>query len=237
MSKEINLTTFKNIFQTEEVKKELTLLSSWARGVKQERHIINILAKHLDRENFKFKTEYSAKKNKLKYDIRIEDVFVEAKFSFEEDTIQLEKEIYGTRGKPVEKDFLNQYLIAIDQREEENKIRIEEKKKPKGWGRNFTALTLIEIFKKKCDYFILIVQSRDIRKIPSKDLENIVASKECISYNKEFEGYNVPENFGIIDKLLESINKARPFNSASIKIMATNRFPCVYHIYILEFKS
>jgi len=68
-------------------------------------------------------------------------------------------------------------------------------------------------------------------------LENIVASKECISYNKEFEGYNVPENFGIIDKLLESINKARPFNSASIKIVATNRFPCVYHIYILEFKS
>ncbi len=53
MSKEINLTTFKNIFQTEEVKEELTLLSSWARGVKQERHIINILAKHLDRKNLK----------------------------------------------------------------------------------------------------------------------------------------------------------------------------------------
>jgi len=239
MSKEINLETFKNIFQSDEVRKELTVLSSWARGVKQERHIINILAKHLDKKDFNFKMEYSkiVEKQKFIYDIRIEDVLVEAKFSFEEDIIQLEKEIYGTQGKPVEKDFLNQYLNWIDQREEENKIRVEKKKKPKGWGRNFTALTLIDIFKKKCDYFILIVQSRDIRKIPSKDLENIVASRECISYNKEFEGYNVPENFGIIDKLLESINKARPFNSASIKIVATNRFPCMYHIYILEFKS
>ena len=239
MSKEINLEMFKNIFQSDEVRKELTVLSSWARGVKQERHIINILAKHLDKKDFKFKMEYSKKveKRTYKYDIRIEDVLVEAKFSFEEDVMQLEKEIYGTHGKPVGEDFLNQYLKAIDQREEETKIRKEQKKKPKGWGRNFTALTLIDIFKKKCDYFILIVQSRDIRKIPSKDLENIVASEECISYNKKFDGYNVSENFGIIDKLLESINKARPYNSASIKIEATNRFPCVYHIYILEFKS
>ena len=242
MSKEINLETLKNIFQSDEVKEELTVLSSWARGVKQERHIINILAKHLDKKDFNFKMECSktVEKKKYKYDIRIEDVFVEAKFSFEEDTIQLEKEIYGTRGKPVEKDFLNQYLKAINQREEENKIRVEEKKKPKGWGRNFTALTLIDIFKKKCDYFILIVQSRDIRKIPSKDLENIVASKECISYNKENDadgGYNITENFNIIEYLLEAINKARPFNSARVEVEATNRFPCMYHIYILEFKS
>ncbi len=242
MSKEISLETFKNIFQSDGVKEDLTILSSWARGVKQERHIINILAKHLDKKDYNFKMEYSkiVEKNKYKYDIRIEDVLVEAKFSFEEDIIQLEKEIYGTRGKPVGKDFLNQYLNAIDQREEENKLRKENKKKPKGWGRNFTALTLIDIFKKKCDFFILIVQSRDLRKIPPKDLENIVAFERCISYNKEYDadgGYNVTKNFGIIEYLLDSINKARPFNSARVEVEATNRFPCKYHIYILEFKS
>ncbi len=242
VNKEINLETFKRIFQSDELRKELTVLSSWARGVKQERHIINILAKHLDKKDFNFKMEYSKKveKRTYKYDIRIEDVLVEAKFSFEEDVMQLEKEIYGTHGKPVGEDFLNQYLKAIDQREEENKIRVEKKKKPKGWGRNFTARTLIDIFKKKCDYFILIVQSRDIRRIPSKDLENIVAFERCISYNKEYDaygGYNITENFNIIDKLLESINKARPFNSARVEVEASNRFPCMYHIYILEFKS
>ena len=234
MSKEINLETFKSIFQSDEVKKELTGLSSWARGVKQERHIINILAKHLDKKDFKFKMEYrkSVEKKKYKYDIRIEDVLVEAKFSFEEDLkFQLEKEIYGTQGKLIQGDFLKLYLIEIDKR--------DKMEKPKGWGRNFTALTLIDIFKRKCDYFILIVQSRDIRKIPSKDLENIAAFKECISYNKEYDadgGYNVTKNFGIINKLLETINKARPFNSVNIEVEATNRFPCSYHIYVLEFK-
>lgn len=243
MSKEINLKTFKNIFQSPEVKEDLTDLSSWARGVKQERHIINILAKYLDKKDYNFKMECSKKveERKYKYDIRIEDVLVEVKFSFEEDTkFQLEKEIYGTQGKPILKDFLGQYLIAIYQREEENKVRKEKKEKPKGWGRNFTALTLIDIFMKKCDYFILIVQSRDIRKIPPKNMETIVASERCISYNeeyKEFGGYNVRQNFSIIDELFESINGVRPFNSAHIEIEATNRFPSKYHIYILEFKS
>ncbi len=243
MSKEINFETFKNIFQSVEVKKELIDLSSWARGVKQERHIVNILAKFFDKKDYNFKMEFGkiVEKKKYIYDIRIEDVLVEVKFCFEEDIkIQLEKEIHGTQKRPVQKDFLDQYLTWIDQMEEENKIRKENKKKPKGWGRNFTALTLIDIFKKMCDYFILVVQSRDIRKIPSKKLENIVASKDCISYNKEYEdydGYNVRENFDIINKLLESINKYRPFNSAHIEIEATNRFPCMYHIYILEFKS
>jgi len=237
VSKEINFETFKNIFQSDEVKEELIVLSSWARGVKQERHIINILAKYLDKKDYNFKMEYGkiVEKKKYIYDIRIEDILVEVKFSFEEDMkIQLEKEIYGTQKKPIQKDFLNQYLIWIEEREKEN--RKEKKTKPKGWGRNFTALTIIDTLKKKCDYFILIIQSRDIRKIPSKNLENIVASKRCISYNKEY-GYNVRENFGVIDKLLESINKARPFNSTHIEINATNRFPCKYHIYILEFKS
>lgn len=135
---------------------------------------------------------------------------------------------------------MNQYLNWIDQKEELNKVRKEKKKKPKGWGRNFTALTLIDIFKKKCDYFILIVQSRDIRRIPSKDLENIVASKRCFSYNKEYDpmgGYNVRKNFNIIDKLLDAINKARPYNFALVEVEASKRFPCTYHIYILEFKS
>ena len=226
MSKEINLTTFKNIFQTEEVKKELTLLSSWARGVKQERHIINILAKHLDRENFKFKTEYSAKKNKPKYDIRIEDVLVEVKFCFEEDVFQLKNEIDGTPKRPIRGNFLNKYLEWIDQR-------------PKGWGRNFTALMLIDIFKKKCDYFILIVQSRDLRNIPYEDLENIVATERCVAYNKKYAavgGYNIKPHFGIIEKLLESINKARPFNRILESVNADKKFPCTYHIYVLEFR-
>jgi hypothetical protein len=242
MSKEINLETFRKIFQSDEVGKELIDLSSWARGVKQERHISNILAKYLDKKDYNFKMEYSkiVEKKKYIYDLRIEDILVEVKFSFEEDiNFQIEKEIYGTQERPVQNDFLNQYLIWIDQREEENKIRKEKKKKPKGWGRNFTALAIIDIFKKKCDYFILIVQSRDIRKIPPKDLENIVASERCISYNREYDadgGYNVRKNLSIIEKLLESINIERPYNSAHIEIEATNRFPCKYHIYILEFK-
>ncbi|KKM15068.1 hypothetical protein LCGC14_1699810 [marine sediment metagenome] len=59
MSKEINLGTFKNIFKSDEVKEELTVLSSWARGVKQERHIVNILAKFLDKKDYNFKMEFS----------------------------------------------------------------------------------------------------------------------------------------------------------------------------------
>ena len=53
---------------------------------------------------------------------------------------------------------------------------------------------LIDIFKKKCDYFLLIIQSRDLRNVPSEDLENIVATERCIAYNKEYAavgGYNI----------------------------------------------
>ena len=237
MKRQFNLDILKELFQSNEVEKELKALSSWARSVRQERQIINIIARFLDRNNYNFKMEFKKNNEKRKYDIEVENVLVEVKFTFEEDIkYKLEKEMYGEDKKPMHGDVVKQYLVWLNEREEQNKEKTEQNQRIKTWGYNLIALILIDIFKKECDYFILIVHSRDLRKVPFSYLEKIVDYKSCIRYNNEFKGHHFSKNFIFLDKLLESINKVRPFNSARVDIEGTNMFPYSYHIYILEFK-
>lgn len=140
----------KEVLSSEEYIRELKDVSSYAASVKQERHMINILAKILDKKGYKVALEYK------KHDLLINDTIIEVKFYYEKDIKKLEKE-FNEHNKNI--DAMKQKAI---------------KKNYSTWDISYPIL--IDIFQKNPDIFILIVLSRNLREITKEILEIIVFS-------------------------------------------------------------
>lgn len=145
----------KEILSSEEYIRELKDVSSYAASVKQERHMINILAKILDKKGYKVALEYK------KHDLLINDTIIEVKFYYEKDIKKLEKE-FNEHNKNI--DAMKQKAIN---------------KNYSTWDISYPIL--IDIFQKKT---LHIYFDRFVKELTRNNKRNIGNYKRELRYSK-----------------------------------------------------
>lgn len=212
------------VFESVEFQEELQELSSYGSNIKQERPIMYLLAKFLRRKDLIVILE------KNKTDIVIQGVIRELKLG--------KKKVSPTFPVSIEAKFFFEFDLKKDAKKFKwNKDEIEafitNNQKSSGWSP--VELILEDIFVKKPDIFILIIQSRDLTSVrTTSQLDRIVCSDQTLNYNKKF-GINNKSNFQILQDFLHANMTLKPFKLNELKLKIVQIFPSTYHIYLLNF--
>jgi len=224
----VEMKTLKAIFDSEEYKKDLEDLSLYAAHIIQERPMLYFLAKYLSTRGFKPILE--KKDSGYAYDLAVNSTKIEAKFYYEGDI----KRRLETEMNKVKWD-INSLRKKLE--------KLKEKNRGTSW--NMALAIIKDIFDKNPEIFILIIVSRDLRKIKKTEpdfLKHICWSKYEIKYNEqkhnEEYGFDNKRILKLVNRFLDQIKKIKPFESDYLKINITNKmFPSSYHIYFCDFNA
>ena len=177
------LVNLKNILHSYIFQVELKEMSSYCAHIKQERPIMYLIAKHLKRKGFI--TALEMKKDDKKWDLVVNDTSIEAKFYYEKDILlRLKKELERTSWN-------------ID---EARRIGKTEKH---GWKMLYPILKDLD---KNPDIFILMIVSRDLRRVPKNNQDKICVYEDEKKYYQDY-GFNNKETFKQLDKFFKLIKK------------------------------
>lgn len=200
------------MFSSDDYRRDLEELSIYASHIKQERPMIYLLAKYLNRRGFDVVLEWKEKDKS--YDLVVNFVRIEAKFYYESDLI------YRLKKEAEDADWKIENLLG----------------KRSNWY--ITKPILKDIVEKNTDILILIIVSRDLSKISNDELflKKICWSQIELKYVKEF-GFNNSESFSILDRFFELVKKRRPFSVVHMKLETNSGFPSIYHIFVCDFRK
>ncbi len=218
---QLEIETLKSVMLSKPYVEELIDLSAYGAHIKQERPMCYLLAKYLYKRGFlNLCLEKNLGKNQW-CDMVVNNTKIEAKFYYESDLLKLEKE-------------MNKFQWNIDLlRSELNSL----KKEGKSHSWKVTLPIIEDIFEKNPDIFILIVLSRDLRKI------SVNVASEQISWGKYEKAYNEKSDFNnkysleLAKKFFDCIRTKKNFVSDSITINVNKTFPSSYHVYFCDFRT
>lgn len=207
-----------DIINLNEFKESLRELSGYAANIKQERPIQYLLAMYLNRMGILPILEYQ------NYDIFIPEkqIKIEIKFFYEFDVKNKVKKF---------KDLVK-----------DTNLLFQEIKTVKN-SNNSDILNgiLKDIFGRKPDMFILIIQSRNLKEFTDHRWKEKISCwksvDSCAINKKAFKEYNEPKFFDNLEEFLVILNQFRPFSINKCEIEVKNIFLSTYHFFILEFNK
>lgn len=199
----------KTVLNSDEFGSELEELSSYAANIRQERPIVMLIAKHFWRRGHKVALE------KKKCDLVVDEARVEFKFSFDYDTLSLEKELNRFDGN------LETLMQAVSAKE---------------MSGTWTVSPAIynDVIIKRPEIFVWILCTRDLSKLTADEL-----SRVCIAPNQQWYNRSRPydsERFlEVCEDFLTKLQELRKFSLEKIRLGTNNGFSSVYYFMICEF--
>ncbi len=206
----ITVQDIKFILESDEFKNELEELSSYAANIRQERPIVMLIAKHLWRRGHKVALE------KKKCDLVVDETRLEFKFSFDSDTLSLEKELKRFDGN------LEMLMNAVSAKEISGTWTV-------------SPAIYNDVIVKRPEIFIWILCTRDLSKLTNDEL-----SRVCIASHQQWYNRSRPyeSNGGFVEAfegLLSKLQELRNFSLEKIQCATNNGFPSVYYFMVCEF--
>jgi hypothetical protein len=200
----------KGILESDEFGSELEELSSYAANIRQERPIVMLIAKHFWRRGHKVALE------KKKCDLVVGETRIEFKFSFDSDTLSLEKELNRFDGN------LEMLMQAVSAKE---------------MSGTWTVSPAIynDVIVKRPEIFVWILCTRDLSKLTSDELSRVCIASHQQWYNRS-RPYESSQRFlEAFEGLLAKLKELRNFSLEKIQLSANNSFPSVYYFMVCEF--
>lgn len=200
----------KIILESDEFRNELEELSSYAANIRQERPIVMLIAKHFWRRGHKVALE------KKKCDLVVDETRVEFKFSFDSDTISLEKELNRFYGN------LEMLMKAVSTKE---------------MSGTWTVSPAIynDVIIKRPEIFIWILCSRDLSKLTIDELSRVCIAYQQQRYNQSRPYESSGKFLGAFEILLSKLQQLRNFSLEKILRSTSNGFPSDYYFMVCEF--
>jgi hypothetical protein len=201
-----------SIIQSSHFVNELGEINRYAANVKQERHIVSLIAKLLQRQGLVPVLEKPNKKvldKRAKFDLHFNGIDVEFKFYFDFDIKIMAGE-----------DTIEYYFKEIKTNSKINH----------SWGVKYSLVK--DVLINQPDVFVAIIQSREIKHLKDSELENI-----CYGKDRDQRKFLVKpiEIYPVIDDFLIELKKKRSFNVKQIQHQFKSNFDSVYDFYICEF--
>jgi hypothetical protein len=200
----------KVILESDEFKSELDELSAYAANIRQERPIVMLIAKHLWRRGHKVVLE------KKKCDLVVDETRVEFKFSFDSDTLSLEKELNRFDGN------LEMLMKAVSAKE---------------MSGTWTVSPAIynDVIVKRPEIFIWILCTRDLSKLTDDELSRVCIAPHQQWYNRSRPYESNGRFLQAFEGLLTKLQELRNFSLDKIPLATNNGFPSVYYFMVCEF--
>lgn len=200
----------KIILNSEEFANELEEVSSFAANIRQERPIVMLIAKHFWRHGHKVALE------KKRCDLVVDDTRIEFKFSFDSDTLSLEKELNRFNG---------------------NLVKLMEAVSAKEISRTWTVSPTIykDVIEKRPEIFVWMLCTRDLSKLTNDEL-----SRVCIATHQQWYNLSRPLESSqrfleIAEGFLAKLQELRKFSLHNILLPVNYSFPSVYYFMVCEF--
>jgi len=198
------------IIRSSDFKNELAEINLYAANVKQERHIVALIAKLLLRSGLEPILEKPNPKTidkKAKYDLYFEEANIEFKFHLDFDVEILSKER-----------AIDFYLTEIRNRSDKN------------YSWCIKHGIVMDVLYHRPDIFVWVVQSRRIDGLLDPELANICYGKEQKAFLKK--GFQIHP---AIASFLEELDRLRPFKVEHFSYKFNTRFESLYDFYICDF--
>lgn len=91
-----------------------------------------------------------------------------------------------------------------------------------------------DMINKNPDIFMLIILSRDLKKIGA----NVIRDQVCWGKAEvQYNDYNNQTSLRLAERFLEGVKTERPFLLDYLKTEVKNIFPSTYHIYFCDFRT
>ena len=202
----------KIILESDEFRNELEELSAYAANIRQERPIVMLIAKHLWRRGYKIALE------KKKCDLVVDETRVEFKFSFDADTLSLERELNRFYGD------LEMLMKAVS-----------EKKISGTW--TVSPAIYNDVIVKRPEIFIWILCARDLSKLTDDELSRVCISAHQLWFNRNRPYKSKQDFLEVAEILLAKLLELRNFSLDKVGIVTNNSFPTVYYFMLCEFSE
>jgi hypothetical protein len=200
----------KVILESDEFKNELEELSSYAANIRQERPIVMLLAKHFWRRGHQVALE------KKKCDLVVDETRVEFKFSFDSDTLSLEKELKRFDGN------LEMLMKAVSAKEISGTWTV-------------SPAIYNDVIVKRPEIFVWILCTRDLSKLTDEELSRVCIAPHQQWYNRS-RPYESNQRFlEAFESLLLKLQELRNFSLEKIPCATNNGFPSVYYFMVCVF--
>lgn len=206
----ITAQNIKVILESDEFGTELEELSSYAANIRQERPIVMLIAKHFWRRGHKVALE------KKKCDLVVDETRIEFKFSFDSDTLSLEKELNRFDGN------LEILMKAVSAKE---------------MSGTWTVSPAIynDVIIKRPGIFVWILCTRDLSKLSNDELSRICIATHQQWYNRS-RPYESNQRFlEVAEGFIAKLQELRNFSLEKIPLTANNGLPSVYYFMVCEF--
>lgn len=200
----------KVILKSAEFGSELEELSSYAANIRQERPIVMLIAKHFWRCGHKVALE------KNKCDLVVGETRIEFKFSFDSDTLSLEKELKRFDGD------LEMLMKAVSAKE---------------ISRTWTVSPAIynDVIVKRPEIFVWILCTRDLSKLTTDELSRVCIASHQQRYNRSRPYESNQKFLEAFEGLLLKLRELRNFSLEKIRCATNNGFPSDYYFMVCEF--
>ncbi len=200
----------KAILESTEYRSELEELSSYAANIRQERPIVMLIAKHFWRRGYKVALE------KKKCDLVVDETRIGFKFSFDSDTLSLEKE-------------LNRY----DSNLEMLMKAVSEKEISGTW--TVSPAIYNDVIVKRPEIFVWILCTRDLSKLTNDELSRVCIATHQQWFNRS-RPYESNQRFlEVAEGFLAKLQELRGFSLEKVMLAANNGFPSVYYFMVCAF--
>ena len=199
----------KVILNSNEFGSELEELSSYAANIRQERPIVMLIGKHFWQRGHKVALE------KKKCDLVVDETRVEFKFSFDFDTLSLEKELNRFDGN------LETLMKAVSAKE---------------MSGTWTVSPAIynDVIIKRPEIFVWILCTRDLSKLTTDELSRVCIASNQQWYNRS-RPYNSERFLKVCEDFLTKLQELRNFSLEKIPLDTNKDFPSVYYFMVCEF--
>lgn len=195
---------FETILSSDSFKKELEDLSTYAANLKQEKPIALLLAKYLN--SYRYPVVLDNKKGGRFCDLLLGNKAVEVKYNLDLGVVH-----------------------QIDPDSELFDIQADKKSK------SDTIPGIIkDVLIKRCDGFIWVVHSRDLRKLAEDDMFKAVHADLQKEYNKTAE-YTSAKHYDNAVGFIGKLRKERDCLVTEKRIDTKGLFPSTYYFFILDF--
>ena len=208
----------KDAFESSEFKSELEDVSSYAANIRQERPIVLLFAKYFWRRNYKSALEQKFPQRREKCDLVVDGTYIEFKFHYDCDMINLQKELnrYGGKIEIV-------WNAAC------------EKKLSKTW--TVSPGVYKDVLVKRPDIFVWIICSRDLSKLTTDEISRVCIAIDQSRYNRKRPYESSREFLEAADSLLAKLQELRKFSLEKATIVTNGSFPSAYHLMLCDFAA
>ena len=200
----------KVILESDEFKNELEELSSYAANIRQERPIVMLIAKHFWRRGHQVALE------KKKCDLVINETRIEFKFSFDSDTLSLEKELNRFDGN------LEMLMNAVSAKEISGTWTV-------------SPAIYTDVIIKAPEIFVWILCTRDLSKLTDEELSRVCIAAHQQWYNRSRPYESNGKFLEAFETLLKKLKELRNFSLEKIARSTNKGFPSVYYFMVCEF--